>query len=137
MYGEAGGVRPHFGLNLFFDNVPTAPGITVFAPINGGAIATTGANTVTLAGASTPGANSLSYSSGGTTVTLTDYAWFAPTATGLPVGNRISMFSDTPGGNRDFRGFFVVDVTYDIPEPETWTFLLLGLLGLGFARKRF
>jgi hypothetical protein len=47
------------------------------------------------------------------------------------------MFSDTPGGNSDFRGLFVLDVTYDIPEPGTWALLLVGLVGLGFAKNRF
>jgi len=137
--GEPGTSISHFGLNLFFDGIGATPGITVYRPINGGgSIDTTTAATRSLNGGSTPGAGSLTYTSGDTVVTLTDYSWFTNASTGLPTVDRIQAYASTPNASADFRGLFVLEVVSTaIPEPGTWALLLVGLAGLGFAKNRF
>jgi hypothetical protein len=135
--GEYGGTAPRYGLNLFFNDSST-PGITAIRSVNGRrTVSSTGANSVSLTGGITPGANTLAYSDDRYTVTLTDYGWYNSASAGLPAADRTSRYSSAASSITDYRGSFVLDVTTHAPEPGTWALLLMGLVGLGFAKNRF
>ena len=140
IFGEPGADTGYFGLNLFFDG-GTSPGISVFAATNTSttppypAFAADGSATTRLPDYSTgPGAGTLTYSDGSSTVTLTDYQFSEPTVNDL---DRVSAFSATPSGDNDFIGSFTLQVG-TVPEPKAS--LLVGCGGLallgGWLRRR-
>ncbi|RFP19372.1 PEP-CTERM sorting domain-containing protein [Duganella sp. BJB475] len=130
---------PSAGLNLFFNGV-NVPGISAFVPFNtvsptpaaygNGGLGIINADEV-------PGANSLSFSSGKTTVTLSNFTWFdyrnpaAPNA----VPDLVNVFGNTPNGLNDYSGSFTVRVAA-VPEPEQWAMMLGGISLLAAFGKR-
>lgn len=137
-FGQPGSDTGFAALNLFFDGNTSTPRISVFAATDTAApsppypsfSANSSTNTLTLAGSIVAGAGTLSYSSGGFTVTLTDYGWSTPGVFGL---DRVQAFSNAPGGGNDFVGMVRLSVT-SVPEPGS---LVLGALAVsGFLAWR-
>lgn len=130
-----------YGLNLFFNGNNTGPGISVFAPVNGGAWSANGAATTrSLNGANVAGANTLTFIDGLTTVVLTDYSWYLGNSTALPQLDRVQAFNNIPSGGRlDDRGFIVLEVTGPgsvAPEPGSALLILTGLAALPLLGRR-
>ncbi|MGH9197924.1 MAG: hypothetical protein ACRD1T_19550 [Acidimicrobiia bacterium] len=117
---------PYFGLNFFFDGDNMNPGISVYgteSPTRFFVFFPSSGMTLTLAAASVPGSGTLSFLSGSTSVTLTDFSWNA----GL--SDRVSPFTATPNGFPDYIGQFTVRVE-TIPEPGTLVLCTLGIVRL-------
>ena len=129
LWADNSAASPHFSLNLFFNGDGTTPGISVFAPENGGTFAANSSSTLMLAGGAVPGAGTLSFIDGLTTVTLTNYSW------GCCGGDRVQPFDNSPGRQNDMVGYLTLEVT-TVPEPSTALLLATGILGLGIRRNR-
>jgi hypothetical protein len=124
--------RGHAGMNLYFDG-STSAAIAVHAP-TGGAFSMTAAGTPTfgILQGSEAAPGSLSYTSGGKTVTLLNFNH-------IPWNDVVSPYSPTPsGGGTDTRGVLTFRVTEDsgnpvIPGPAA---ALPFLAGLAAARRK-
>jgi hypothetical protein len=129
-----------FGLNLFF-NGSNNPGISVFAPTSNTltppfpafSVNTSPSTYSIVPDISGPtmvaGAGSATFSSGGTTATLTSY-WLAnPTASGM---DRVSPYNNVPGASNNFVGEFTLSV---VPEPSGVILLGAGLACLGGVHR--
>ncbi len=132
-----------YGLNLFFNGVlpQAAPQISVFGAVNGTAFSANGASATlprSYNGGTFPGANTLTFIDGISTVQLTHYAWYNSTSTGIPTADRVQPFDGTPGSGLDSRGYFTLEVTgpSSIPEPATVGVFALGLTALAIIRHR-
>jgi hypothetical protein len=140
MYAQyAGFLTPTtFALNLFFNGDDFNPGISAeggtriglpipaFTP--NGASSTWSLNDFYAA----PGANSLVFVDGGTTVTLTEYWW---ARYDVFLQDVVQEFNNTPGSTYDYVGRFTLEVT---PEPSTLLLLgpaLAGLMMLGWRGR--
>lgn len=137
LFAEPGGYIGYHGLNLFFDG-GGHPGISVIAPDHTTLAASSefyangAANTLGFAGF--PGLSasaSLSYTSGGVTVTVTDFYLGSPDLFSL---NEVAGYSPSPGGSMDRVGLLTLDVTA-VPEPGSLT-LIAGVGLAGFAAWR-
>ena len=132
---------PQYGLNLFFNGNGDTPGISVMAATNYSAtppfpaFSANSGTTVNLSGsAQVAGAGTLVFTDGATSVTLTNFQWSVPMVYNL---DRISNFTTSPDGSRDFVGQFALQVstTRPLPEPSTLVLLASGLVGLLAGRR--
>jgi hypothetical protein len=140
-FGEPGGDTGFAGLNLFFDGDDTNPGISVYGPTDHSPsppfstfAANSGPNTLTLDALSlVPGAGTLTYVSGDTTVTLMDYQWSTPEVYGV---DRVQGYDDFPTGAPDFVGSITLEVsTAAVPEPTSMATLGLIACGMGVVSR--
>lgn len=133
---------PSAGLNLFFNGVGV-PGISAYVPFNtdhptptayaNGGLGIGNADEV-------QGANSLSFSAGNTTVTLSNFTLFdyRNPATPNAAPDLVGVFDSTPNGVGDYSGMFTVRVAA-VPEPEQWAMMLGGislLAAMGQRRRK-
>jgi hypothetical protein len=124
-----------FGLNLFINDVAASftstPELSGMTAANYGS----GANfSSTSLSATTP--ESLTYMTGNLLVTLTDFNFKIPNDDGTGF-NRVSAFSPSPDsvGTDNAVGEFTLNVSA-VPEPSTWTMMILGFCALGFMAYR-
>jgi hypothetical protein len=125
LFAQPGSLQS-WAMNLFFNPGQTL-GISVKGTVGSSAFTANAApctsdvaHTVCL-----PGSNSLSYTSGPYTATLTAVQWNAPTADVVQSANNV------PGGGLDYAGTLTLTVVgpqSNVPEPAT-----LALLGTGLA----
>jgi len=136
IWGQPGAPNLFEGLNLFFNGNNATPGISAKNNTNtgGGSATANGGSTLTLAAAAVPGANTLTFIDGATTVILTAYSWNTP---GNNTVDRVQGYDDTPGGGADFVGAFTLDVRVaGVPEPATALLLIPALGALALLKKR-
>ena len=113
IYAAPGNESSHYGLNLFFNGIGATPGISVFAPPHRSSsvpvpeFAAHGSQTLNLAGVLVPGAKTLQFVDGQTTITLTSYFFALPTVHGL---DRVGPQVATKDGRLDFLGAFTLEV---------------------------
>jgi PEP-CTERM motif len=119
------------GLNLFFDGA-TTPDISGFFSFGTGTDPNSAACTLTPTITCTPGAGTLSFATGGYTVTLV-HTYLADAAGNGGAFDRVSPFTVGPDGSLDNHGRMVFTVTRaaNVPEPSTW--VLVGTGGLAVA----
>ena len=125
IYGQPGSAA-HFGLSLMFDSDDANVRIAAHNASSGGPTGfsvTSSGNVYDLGMTLRATPNSLSYSSGGTTATLTKFVYETPSAS---PGDLVQAFNNVPGSGNDYHGVF--ELTVPVPEPFT-----LGLAGLGLA----
>jgi len=120
----------YYGLTLFFDGDNTDAGIAAFSPtgVQTAAAVPAGLSTLSLNGDNAnpvPSPGSLLYSANGLNVTLTDYTFWLPGATGNPGVDRVGNLNDVPDGDTDGFGEFDLSVTA-VPEP-------VGLLSIAIV----
>lgn len=142
VYGEGvGGTfdpAQHFVLNLYFDGVQTAPGISGVQSLDNTGLAAAGhANGLDIFGISgQQEAGTLSTIIGNQQITLSDFSWITD-------GNRDVVWStwanDAPysGGSStlDYYGSFSLTVQA-VPEPSTLPLVALAAIGLAMTRGR-
>ncbi|MGO9239848.1 MAG: PEP-CTERM sorting domain-containing protein [Bryobacteraceae bacterium] len=143
IFGAPGvGSQSYYGLNLFFGG--SDPGISVFAPVNGGALSPDGSSkTAPLSGLVTtdPGADELTFVlGGGYEITLNSFNWYSPSNQGGPsIGDTVSPYNNVPyvllrSDVDSYNGSF--SYTVFAPEPGSLALLGSGLLLAGFFAKR-
>ena len=139
IYGSNGLNYDFHGMNLFFDGQTATPSISVKANTLTSSSDTSlftanGGSTISLDGSgfqSTPGANTLTFVDGATTIQLTNFSWTKPSVYSI---DRVSTYTATPDGTPDFVGSYTLRVTQPVPEASSVVSLgLLLLLGLGGA----
>ena len=117
---------PHMGLNLFFGGDNTSPRISVFGAdgLIGGT--PTGGSTYTLAGAPTPGANSVSFTADGYRVTLSEFLYRG----NVSALDRVSPDSDSANARNDNLVTFTLTVEFvgAVPTLSAAGIAALGLL---------
>jgi hypothetical protein len=99
----------HSGLNLFFDGNGSAPGISVFGPVNTSSFRPDDSSTLSLAGNPVAGSGSTFYSSAGAVVVLIGFNW---NASGTPPGDVCQEFAFSPaaGDVASASGSFTLQV---------------------------
>jgi hypothetical protein len=116
----------YMGLNLFFAGDNTNPRISVFGAdgLIGGT--PTGGSTYTLAGAPTPGANSVSFTADGYRVTLSEFLYRG----NFSALDRVSPHSDSANARNDNLVTFTLTVEFvgAVPTLSTAGIAALGLL---------
>ena len=130
-----------FGMNLYFDGANTTNRITPVAQDSasgsGFSKVSAGISTYGLANAfGIPSANSLTYTSGALTATLTN---FTITNTNTSGRDLVQPFNNVGDGQNDNVGSFTLRVTSAASAPEPGTAALLtavGLPALGILRRR-
>ncbi|MGA2578535.1 MAG: hypothetical protein ABSH24_21185 [Bryobacteraceae bacterium] len=97
------------GLNLFFDNNSSTPGISVFGALNTSGFLPNSSSTLTLQGDAGPSSGRSFYSSSGVVVVLSGYDWNAPAN---PPGDvcQAFAFSPAPGDVPGAFGSFTLQV---------------------------
>ena len=133
IYGQPGSTD-HFGLSLMFDGDDSNVRIAAHNASSGGptgfSVTSSGdVSDLNWVSGATP--NSLSYSSGGTTATLTKFVYETPAMS--PVGDTVQAFNNVSGGGNDYHGVF--ELTVPVPEPFTLGLACLGLVA-GIRRRR-
>jgi hypothetical protein len=139
LFAEPGGYVGYHGLNLFFDGA-WQPGISAIAPDHTAPSAASefysngAASTLGFAGSpGMPASASLSYTSGGVTVTVTEFYLGSPDLFSL---DEVSGYSPSPGGSMDRVGLLTLNVTA-VPEPGSLAMIAgLGLTGFAAWRRR-
>lgn len=141
VHGEPGGdTALYFAINLFFDGNRATPGISVYGPSDtapGGL--PNGGLTVNLDGddQTVPGANTLTTTSNGMTITLSNFVINTDSSIDL-----VSPFSTSPSATNDYVATFDLTVTALEPVPTLPTAaipllaLLLGTVAWVAYRKR-
>jgi len=146
---DTAGGTAGFGLNLFLDGAgQLAPSISAFVVPGQTAVTDSAGCTAGFAFTCAQGAGTFSFTSGATTVTLTD---FQVTARGGPGGtSTVDLVNSSntepfappphPDGITDTYGSFTLEVTTlatpGVPEPATWALLMAGFGGVGAALRR-
>lgn len=133
IYGQPGS-GSHFGISLMFDGTDNAPRIAAHNPSAGsdtGFSVTSSGSVYDLNSVLRPTPNSLSYSSGGLTATLTKFIYMTPTIP--PVQDLVQGYNNIPGGGNDCHG--VIELTV-VPEPSSMLVLGAGAACSYFARRR-
>ncbi len=142
VYGEGAAAIDHYGLALFLNGNDTTPASAAFTATGHAAATavTTADGSVGLDTAAATSPGSLTFVDTTTTVTLTNFSWYAPTTGGL---DRVSGYASTSSGTPDFLGSFTLTVTPNLPnpvqapEPASLALLGIGLAGaFGVARRR-
>ena len=122
------------GINFFFNNNATNPGISARGPQSGGFVAN-GGLTDTPAFGVVAGANTLTFFNNGRQITLSNFVF---QTTGGP--DQVSSFNNVPNGLSDTNGSFTLTVTNGAaaPEPGSVALLFTGVLPLAglVARRR-
>lgn len=130
---EPGAYNPNGGLSLFF-NGSTSAQISAYSPFNTTATPPPAASGAIYNpfGGSTTGANSLSYSSGGTTVALTSLQFFS---SGV---DRVSSTSTGASNATDLGVRFTLSVSgiTAAPEPGALALASIGLVPVGILVRR-
>lgn len=114
LYAEQGGLPsfPYAGVNLFFDG-QSVPGISAYAPVDtSGGSPNGSASTADLDGNAIAGANTLTATVGGMTVTLSNFL-FTSLGSGSP--DVVSAFNNAPSGATDFVASFTLTVRAATP----------------------
>lgn len=142
---DALGTDTHWGLNLFFGGDNANPRISVFAPLDTTspgvpAFQANGGNpTRRLDASDVPGAGTLSFTDGATTVALIDYWWSYPDVRNVDLADPYVLGSD---GRYDYTGQFTLRVqterasTSTVPEPATSALLAMVVTGVVAAHRR-
>ena len=136
--GEVSGLT---GMNFFFNGNDVNPGISVFAPVNvidatnfPAFTANTSSSTATLDPKTlglTPAASSLSFTSDGSVITLTEYRFSASDVYNVDL---VSGFDVGSNGYKDGVAEFTLQVSNaTVPEPSTLFLLGLGGISLVFG----
>lgn len=125
------------GLNLFF-NAGNTPGVSAYVPFNvvHPAVAAYGNNSLGINGGDVQAANSLSFSAGNTTLTLSNFTLFDYAHPAVPnaVPDLVGFYDNTPNHLGDYSGSFTVNVAA-VPEPGQWA-MMVGGIGLLAAMRR-
>jgi hypothetical protein len=108
IFGAPGSSTGANGLNLFFDNNNSTPGISAYGPTNGTHFRADANKTLTLAGTPVRGSGHLSYTSGGVVVALVGYNWNTPAT---PPGDVCQPYDFAPGGGLSLYGSFTLRVS--------------------------
>ena len=124
------------GLNLFFDGAVT-PDISAFFSFGTGTDPNSAVCTYGPTAACTPGAGTLSFSSGLVTVTL-EHTYLADAAGNGGSVDRVSPFAVGSDGVLDNHGRMrlTVVVTDFVPEPSTWALVATGGVALAVVAAR-
>ena len=139
IFGNEGRNDSFAGLNLFF-NGTSSPGISAYAATRNAAgdpipaFSADSNATSAIDGSSTPGAGTIVFASGSTTVTLLAYEWDNPAVRGL---DRVGTFTTGADGITDHTGQFTIRVQGTaVPEPGSMLILGIGLSGLVLLARR-
>ncbi len=143
IYGSQGASTGFQGLNLFFDGQAATPGISVKANTltsladTSNFSANGGTTTLDYNDNFVPGANTLSFVDGATTIQLTAFFWATPDVNNM---DRVSPFTATPDQQTDFVGSYTLKVSQPVPEASSVVslglLLLLGAGGVAVSRRR-
>lgn len=129
-----------YGLNLFFGGDNTNPGIAAYsaAGLSGANAAMSGIGTLALSGSPTgvtPSPSNLIYTSGGLSVTLTDYGFGNPGIFGGTALDRVGNLNSNPDLALDSVGRFTLSVT-SVPEPSMACMTSITILIIAFRKMR-
>lgn len=131
-------LTPSSGLNLFF-NDNTNPGISVVAKFNAVSPPLLPFENSSLGNKSNMvmGANSLSFSTNSSRVTLTNFSMIDYRNPAVPVqsADLVGLFNNTSNRVNDYSGSFTLNVAA-IPEPEQWMMMMAGMALMGFIGTR-
>lgn len=138
-FANDGSVSDYHGMNFFIDGSHINPAISVFAATD---VSNAGPDPVFLAnggttpllnvqGQSVPGAGTLIYVDGLTTVSLTSWRW---ADSGLENMDRVGMDSVGADGSPDYTGSFTLTVV-TVPEPSAIALSLIGFLAMSRRRR--
>lgn len=127
------------GLNLFFNGANNTAGVSAYVPFNvvHPTVAAFGGNSLGINGGDVQAANSLSFSVGNTTLTLSNFTLFdyAHPAAPNAVPDLVGVFNSAPNGLSDYSGSFTVNVSA-VPEPGQWVMMAGGIGLLAVMRRR-
>ena len=133
----------YLGLNLFFTSgaAGASPDISAVTNLTGPFAASSAACTLAPNITCTPGAGTLSFTTGVYQVTLTDFVLISNSAGQGGFVNRVSAYGTSADSQWDNYGKItlrVVDTTVSaVPEPSTWVLLATGGLAIaGVAARR-
>ncbi|WP_174998923.1 PEP-CTERM sorting domain-containing protein [Rugamonas aquatica] len=127
------------GLNLFFNGSNNTPGVSAYVPFNAvhPTVAAYGNNSLGINGGDVQAANSLSFSVGNTTLTLSNFTLFDYANPAVPnaVPDLVGFYDNTPNHLADYSGSFTVNVSA-VPEPGQWAMMVGGIGLLAATRRR-
>lgn len=130
--------QQHFVMNLYFDGVQSAPGISAVQNLSNSNLAAAGsAMGLDIFGDTwQQEAGSLSTIMDGLLITLTDFSWITNSQRDVVYDYYANDAPYSSGSGRmDFYGSFTLNVI-SIPEPAMLTLMGLGLAGIGYRRYR-